>query len=120
MTIGELAVQTGVNVQTVRYYERRGIVVAARRSRSGYRVYGEDDVKRIRFIKQAQQLGFSLNEISDLLSLRVEQRRSCATVERRARARIADVERKIDELRRIQLVLEQLAAACSSETPPGS
>lgn len=119
MRIGQLATQTGVNVQTVRYYERRGIVIPPARSRSGYRIYGDDDVRRIRFIKQAQELGFSLDEIADLLTLRVEKRRSCAAVERRARARIADVERKIQDLRRIQRVLERLASACSIEEPTG-
>ena len=117
--IGQLATQTGVNVQTVRYYERRGIVIPPARSRSGYRIYGDDDVRRIRFIKQAQELGFSLDEIADLLTLRVEKRRSCAAVERRARLRIADVQRKIQDLRRIQRVLEHLASACSSEEPTG-
>ena len=117
MTIGQLAAATEVNVQTVRYYERRGIMIPPTRSRSGYRQYNEDDVKRIRFIKRAQELGFSLDEIADLLNLRVEKRSSCAAAEKRARARLADVDRKIRELQRLRRVLTQLTEACASPIP---
>ena len=120
MTIGEIATKSGVNVQTVRYYERRGIIIPRERSQSGYRIYSDDDVKRIRFIKQAQELGFSLVEIADLLAMRVERRRSCTAVEQRARVRIADVQRRIHELRRIECALEQLVSACSCQVPTAS
>lgn len=117
MTIGHLARRASVNVETVRYYERRGLVPRPQRSRSGYRQYGEETVDRIRFIKRAQNLGFSLKEIGELLELRVHSVTACAAVERKTRAKIALVDQKVRELSRMREVLHRLVAACQAKTP---
>ncbi len=85
MTIGQVAAGAGVNIQTVRYYERRGLLPRAPRTASGYRQYDPDAVARLRFIKRAQDLGFSLQEIAELLELRVEHGAACAAVEAKAK-----------------------------------
>lgn len=102
MTIGQVAAKAGVNIQTIRYYERRGLIPAPPRTPSGYRLYAEVAVARIRFIKRAQALGFSLSEIRDLLALRVRRVSECATVERKVQGQIALVEHKIRELNRMK------------------
>lgn len=112
LTIGALAKQAGVGVETVRFYERRGLVRRPARPGSGYRAYPEDAVARIRFIRNAQALGFSLQEIKDLLSLRVTAGTSCAAVRSRAAAKVADVHRRLEELGRIRTALEKFIAAC--------
>src|SRR5918996_1857178 len=102
LTIGQLAERAGVNIQTVRYYERRGLMPRPARTRAGYRQYRPEAADRLRFIRRAQDLGFSLEEIAELLALRVKHASACATVEARARDKIALVERKIDELERMK------------------
>ena len=119
MTIGQVASHAGVNVQTIRYYERRGLIPKPERTRSGYRSYPDDAVRRVGFIKRAQELGFSLNEISDLLKLRVRSATACATVEKRARSKIAIVEEKIADLQRMKRVLGRLVAACETSAHTG-
>lgn len=117
LTIGELASRAGVNIQTVRYYERRGLMPKPARTRSGYRQYQPEAVDRLRFIRRAQGLGFSLEEIAELLALRVRHLSACGAVEARAREKVAVVERKIDELQRMKDTLERLAAACQAREP---
>lgn len=117
LTIGQLAERAGVNIQTVRYYERRGLLARPPRTRSGYRQYPSDTVDRLRFIKRAKDLGFSLVEITELLALRVQQASACAPVEAKAREKIAVVERKIRELEGMKHTLERLAAACERREP---
>jgi Hg(II)-responsive transcriptional regulator len=117
MTIGQLAAALGVNVQTIRYYERRGLVTAAGRTPAGYRQYGNDTIVRLRFIKHAQELGFSLAEIQTLLALRVRHGAGCEAMERKAREKIALVEKRIRDLRRLQRTLQRLAAACAQRQP---
>jgi len=112
LTIGQLAGQAGVNLETVRYYERRGLLARPPRSRSGYRQYPPDTVRRVRFIKRARGLGFTLEEIEDLLALRVQHARGCGAVEREARGVIARVETRIAELERMRTVLVELVMAC--------
>ncbi|HEX9632415.1 MAG TPA: MerR family DNA-binding protein [Gemmatimonadales bacterium] len=112
LTIGQLATRAGVNIQTVRYYERRELVPRPSRSGGGYRLYEQETVSRLRFIKRAQDLGFSLEEIRELLALRVARPTSCDRVEARTRAKIVVVERKIAELIRMKETLEHLADAC--------
>lgn len=114
LTIGQVAAAAAVNVQTIRYYERRGLFTPPKRTPSGYRQYAEDAVPRLRFIKHAQELGFSLQEIQTLLALRVRHGAACDTVERKTRQKIELVERKIRDLERIRRILRQLAAACAS------
>lgn len=117
LTIGEVAKTAGVKVETVRYYERQELIPPPPRRESGYRAYPEETVKRIRFIKRAQELGFSLKEIAELLSLRVGPGTACADVRKRAVAKIAEIERKMETLRRIKEVLAGLAAACEGRGP---
>jgi MerR family mercuric resistance operon transcriptional regulator len=119
LTIGRVAKRADVSVETVRYYERRGLVRQPLRTGPGYRQYAEETVDRIRFIKRAQDLGFSLKEITELLQLRIRSATACGAVERRARKKMALVEQKIRELSRMRAVLERLARACQAKEPTG-
>lgn len=112
MTIGTLAEAAGVTVPTVRYYERRGIIEEPPRTAAGYRQYDEGTVRRIRFVRQAQDLGFTLDEIEQFLSLRVDDPACAGVVEQAARVRLERVESKIMELERLRRVLERLVRAC--------
>ena len=117
LTIGKLAKRAQVNVETIRYYERRGLIPEPPRRESGYRQYSQDAVARIQFIKRAKQLGFSLKEISELLSLRVDPNTTCGEVKRRAEAKIADMEDKIKTLQKMKRALVQLTALCKGRGP---
>jgi MerR family mercuric resistance operon transcriptional regulator len=117
LTIGQVAKTADVNIETVRYYERRGLLPEPHRRPSGYRNYPPDAVRRIRFIKHAQQLGFSLQEVSELLQLRVDPGTSCHEVKQRAEAKNAEIERRIEDLRCMQQALATLAEACSGQGP---
>jgi Hg(II)-responsive transcriptional regulator len=112
---GELARRSGVNVETLRYYERKGLLPAPPRRSSGYREYREESVPPIRFIKRAQELGFTLGEIRKLLSLRVHPGTTPAEVRRRAGEKLAEIRRKIEDLRAIERALGRLMAACPGE-----
>lgn len=112
LTVSRLAQAAGVNPQTVRYYERRGLLPAPPRTESGYRLYPEEAVVRLRFIKQAQELGFSLEEIQELLALRVDASTSCAQVQARAQTKIQEIDAKIRQLQAMQAALADLVAAC--------
>ncbi len=109
-SIGQLAKRTGVAIDTVRYYERNGMLAPASRLESGYRRYGETELKRLRFIRRAKVLGFTLADIRELLSLSDE--RNVAKVKRAAEAKLADVEQRLAELERIRSGLRSLVAAC--------
>lgn len=109
-SIGQLAKHAGVAIDTVRYYERNHLLTPAGRLESGYRRYGDTELKRLRFIRRAKGLGFSLAEVRELLSLSDE--RSVAKVKRAAQAKLADVEQRLDELERIRSGLRSLIAAC--------
>ncbi len=117
LTIGRVAKEVGVNLETIRYYERRGLVPTPPRTRSGYRLYTPEAVRRLRFIRRAQELGFALKEIRELLALRVDTKTTCAGVRQRAQAKIADVETKIRALRQIRKALTRLTAACAGRGP---
>ncbi|MFQ6046093.1 MAG: MerR family transcriptional regulator [Gemmatimonadales bacterium] len=119
LRIGQLADRARVNVQTVRFYERRGLIAEPERTPAGYRQYADDEVRRIRFIKRAQELGFSLSEIQELLELRIRHPSACATVEAKTRRKIDLVDQKIAELERIKRGLERLAASCQARRPTG-
>lgn len=112
VTIGRLAKTVGVNVQTVRYYERRRLLSPTARMPSGYRVYGVEEVRRLRFIKNAQALGFTLHEIADLLSLRVNSAARCGDVQRRAQAKLTQVETKVRSLEALARALKDLLRVC--------
>lgn len=113
LTIGRVADRAGVGVETVRYYERRGLIEQPPRpGGSGVRAYSDEIVRRICFIRQAQELGFSLNEIDELLTLRADPDADCSEVRERATVRLEDVEQKIEQLVQIRGALERLIAAC--------
>src|SRR5882724_70961 len=117
LSISQVATAAEVNVQTIRYYERRGLVPTPRRTASGYRQYGDDAVPRLRFVKHAQDLGFSLQEIQELLGLRVRHGAACDAVERKTRQKIEVVQQRIRDLQRMKRTLERLAAACTARRP---
>lgn len=119
LTIGQLAKNAGVNVETIRYYERRGLIPEPPRRESGYRHYGPDFVVRIQFIKRAQELGFSLNEIAELLALRVDSNTVCSDVKQRAEVKIADIEAKIQTLQQMKQALVTLVAVCNENGTTG-
>ena len=116
MTIGEVAAQAGVHTQTLRYYERRGIIEKARRGTSGYRLYSAEVVRLIRFIKRAQELGFTLEEIEELIALRKSRGRSRSQVRELAAAKMSDIERKIQQLQSIRQALGQLLKTCACQS----
>jgi len=117
LTIGQVARGAGVGVETVRFYEREGLVPEPRRRPSGYRQYPPDTVRRIRFVQAAKELGFTLKEIRELLALRVTAGKTCADVKERAIAKLADVDAKLAELHRVRDALAHLAASCSGAGP---
>lgn len=112
MNIGQLARQTGVPIDTVRYYERQQLLPAARRSPAGYRIFDQDAVRRLRFIRRAKTLGFTLEEIAGLLSLSSRRDQDMSDVRSAAAARLADVEQRLRELQRMRGALAQLIDAC--------
>ena len=117
LSIGQVALQAGVGVETIRFYEREGLLEEPPRGASGYRQYPEQVVKRLHFIKRAQQLGFSLKEIMELLRLRVDAQTSCDEVKQRTEAKIAEVERKMVELQRMRQALLQVVTLCTGQGP---
>lgn len=112
LTVGKLAKQAGVNLQTIRYYERRKLIPAPQRSSSGYRQYKFDMVRRVLFIKRAQELGFSLREIQELLNLRLTSRNTCSDVRQKAERKIEEIEKKIHSLKKMKGALSKLKAQC--------
>ena len=119
LTIGALAGAVGVGRETIRFYERRGLIPDPPRSRAGYRKYPADAVRRVRFIRRAQELGFTLAEISELLHLRVSDAATCGTVEANARAKLDQVHAKVADLNRIGAALESLVARCELREETG-
>jgi Hg(II)-responsive transcriptional regulator len=112
LTIGSLAKRTGVSIQTLRYYERRKLLSPPARTKGGYRQYPEDEVQRLKFIRHAQGLGFTLDEVSELLSLRVLPGGRCRGVEQAARKTQGRVHQRLEELARLDQVLTNLIQAC--------
>ena len=117
MTRGKVARLARVGAETIRFYEKEGLIEEPSRSESGYRQYTEDAVTRIRFIQRAKELGFSLKEISELLSLRVNPKTSCADIRQKAHLKIEDINRKIGDLKKMKRSLERLAASCIGRGP---
>ena len=118
LTIGKLARAANVGVETIRFYEREGLLAKPRHvARSEYRQYEPETVGRLNFIRRAKDLGFSLKEIRKLLSLKAISKSKCGTVRGKAEAKIADVERKIADLRAIKDALKRLVATCHAERP---
>ncbi|MBX6329109.1 MAG: MerR family DNA-binding protein [Pseudolabrys sp.] len=112
-TISHAAERAGVGVETVRFYERRGLIKQPPRPRGGgVRFYDDSIIERIRFIRQAQELGFSLREIKELLALRADPNADCSDVRKQAVGKRAEVDRKITHLQRIRAALDELIASC--------
>ncbi|MGH7743580.1 MAG: heavy metal-responsive transcriptional regulator [Candidatus Dormibacteria bacterium] len=107
MTIGQLAKQVGVNVQTVRFYERRGLLPDPTRKESGYRIYSPDDLHRLRFIRHAKTLGFSLNEIATILRMREKGKCPCGEVTKIGEGHLQDLEEQIERLQRFHAELSR-------------
>lgn len=112
MTIGRLAKEARVNIDTLRYYEKRGLLPEPPRKESGYRLYNPDAVKRIAFIMHAKELGFTLDEIAELLSLRTDTAKQCKAVQGKAEAKITEIEDKILSLQQIKAALQRLVGSC--------
>jgi MerR family transcriptional regulator, copper efflux regulator len=119
MTIGQVARLASVGVETIRFYEREGLLPKPQRRPSGYRVFSPDVVARIQFIKKAKQLGFSLKEIRDLLSLRVDSRATKADVKKFVDAKIEEVDERLRDLKRMRGALVHLSNACAGKGPVG-
>lgn len=119
LTIGGLSQQADVHIETIRYYERRGLLPAPPRTEAGYRQYDAESVTRLHFIKEAQALGFTLEEIQGLLALRVDKETTCEDVRRRAEHKVADIEAKISALQQMHSALQEMIAACAQGGPSG-
>ena len=120
MTIGQLAEEGGVTVETVRYYQRRGLMRRPHRPATGYRMYSEDDLAGLRFIKRAQALGFTLEEVREMLELRRGHANPCHAVGCRAQAKLLAVREKQAQLRQLEVQLKALASECrdNQASPP--
>lgn len=112
--IGDAARKSGVNIETIRYYEREGVVPPAGRSTSGRRLYGSDDISRLRFVKRCRDLGFSLADIKSLLSLSVGTQSTCDEARTIGEGNLALVRNKIADLCRMETALEELVRHCKS------
>ena len=117
LSIGQLADRAGVGIETVRFYEREGLLEEPARKDSGYRQYEESVVARLRFIKGAKELGFSLKEIKELLALRVDPNTTCAEVRSKAEAKITDIEAKIQSLQRMKNALVKVTKQSGGRGP---
>lgn len=113
MRTSEVAAAAGVNAETLRYYERRGLLAEPRRGDSGYRAYAPDAVRVVRFVKEAQRLGFTLDEVTSLLELGAGGPDSCAAVREMAGARLAELDGRIKTLEAMRDSLQRLVATCS-------
>jgi MerR family copper efflux transcriptional regulator len=117
MNIGEASALTGVPAKTIRYYESAGLLHPAR-SAGNYRVYGEREIQMLRFIQKARRLGFSVKEVENLLLLWQDKHRTSAQVRALAAAHIEEVDRKLEELRRIRETLQNLVHRCHGDERP--
>ena len=118
LTIGALSEQSGVNIETIRYYEKIGVMPAPGRSAGGFRIYEPDHLKRLSFVRRSRLLGFSLDEIRSLLRLVDGHGHTCAEVYALMLSHLAEIRRKIRDLRRLQRAMAEMAARCSGESVP--
>lgn len=118
LTRGQLSARTGCNIETIRYYERIGILPAPPRSAGGHRLYGNDHWKRLLFIRRSRELGFTLRQVRDLLELVDGGDYTCAEVEAITRAHLDDVRRKLSDLRKLEKVLKDMASQCEGGLVP--
>lgn len=117
LQIGQVAKESSVGVETVRFYESKGLIALPRRNVSGYRQYPESVVKQIQFIQHAKTLGFSLREVRELLRLKGKRSARCNSIKQTAIAKIADIQEKIDSLEGMKKALQPLVAQCKASDP---
>ena len=117
ITIGKLAKQAGLGIETVRFYERQGLIEPPPRTDSNYRIYPEEEVNRLRFIKRAKDLGFTLKEIKELFELQNDPETTVADIKKRTEEKVKDIRKKVRDLIRIQEALEHLAESCEGHGP---
>ncbi len=116
-TIGQVSKLSGVGIEAIRFYEREGVIPKPPRTESGYRLYPADILRRLHFIKRAQELGFSLREISQLIAIRVTAKSNCGEVKRRAEKKLDEIEQKIKDLKKMQVTLKKVTEACIASRP---
>lgn len=117
MKIGQVAKQAEVGIETIRFYERKGLLAQPPRAPGGYRAYPKEAVAKIRFIKRAKDLGFTLSEIAELLSLQANPNANCADVKHRAMAKISTIQQRLQDLQKMLRALSQLVTSCSGSGP---
>ncbi len=117
LTIGRLACRAGVGIETIRFYERKGLLDQPPRSPAGYRQYPPEAVQRLMFIRRAKELGFTLGEIGELLALGSNPGTTCADVRQRAARKRDDIDRRIRDLGKMRLALDMLLASCPGDAP---
>ncbi len=117
LTIGKVARLAEVGVETIRFYEREGLIDEPKRRESGYREYPHETIQRLRFVRRAKDLGFTLKEIKELLDLRLEPGNACEHVRERAEAKIHDIETKVRTLQRMRKALTKLTMTCRGKRP---
>ena len=118
MPIGRVAEAAGVSIDTIRFYERQGLIAPPRRNFSGYRNYSEDVIDRLHFIGDAKRLGFTLKEIKELLSQGVQSTNECGPVTRKAEVKLAEMNEEIARLQRLRVTLRKMVEACGGECMP--
>ena len=119
LKIGEVARRAGVKIDTIRFYERRGLLPDAPRRESGYRIFSGEEVRLVRFIKRAQSLGFTLDEIEGFLRLR-ERTMPCSDARAMAEEKLTDIERKLRQLQAMKGALQALVRSCKQSSQPGT
>ena len=112
MTIGKLAQAAGVGVETIRFYERKGIIKRPTRHEGGFRHYPAEEAARVKFVKRAQELGFTLREVKGLLEIQSKRKITGAQVREKAKGKIKEIDEKISDLKRMRESLEQLCQVC--------
>lgn len=117
MNIRDISKKTGFSIDTIRYYEKMGLIENVDRSKAGYRIFSNDDLKRFLFIKKAKNMGFTLNDIKELLEIRIISDEPCEPVHQLAREKLKIVEEKLEELSRIKKVLKELIGQCAKHEP---
>ncbi|MEL0108338.1 MAG: helix-turn-helix domain-containing protein [Rhodospirillaceae bacterium] len=118
LSIGELSKRTGCNIETIRFYEKIGILPSPPRTAGGHRVYGEDHLKRLTFVRRCRDLGFTLDEVRTFLELVDGQDYTCAQIEQITLEHLREVRQKISDLKKLERVLKEMASQCSGGTVP--
>jgi len=114
MTIGKLAKSAGVGVETIRFYERKGLIKKPSKQDRGFRYYSKDEITRVRFVKRAQELGFTLREIKELLDIQSKKKMTGAQVQKKAQEKIVEIQQKIFDLRQMEQSLIKLSSVCGA------